>query len=201
MKKILCSIIFCALVVVAFAINKGIEDTSNVRISDPELRANLLVDGQNGLRKRLKLNDEIADKLKEATLVLEEKLQNLVEDNPAPRFASTTKKKGDDIFDNFSNERDKIYKSILDNAAYATYSKAKWGIRNDLTKNIKATIEAREKERKREQAMLDSIAAAEKQKAAIAAAKAAAKKKGGKAPAKAPAKKAPAKKAPAKKKK
>ncbi|GHU95540.1 hypothetical protein FACS1894156_5300 [Bacteroidia bacterium] len=201
MKKIFCSIVLCTFIAAAFALNKGIEDTSNVRISDPELRAQLLIDGPNGLRKKLRLNDETAEKLREVTLILEEKLQVLVEENPAPLFVTAAKKKGNDIFDDLSIEREKIYKSILDNATYSSFSKMKWGIRNDLTKDIKAYAEERGRERKREQAMLDSIAAAEKARAARAAAAAA--KKGGKSSAKsgAPAKKAPAKKAAPKKKK
>jgi hypothetical protein len=183
-----------------FAVNKGVEDTSLVRISTPEMRAAFLT---QKMKEKLNLDAELP-KIEEINLRYQTQLQELTIENPAPIHKTSAKKKGNDKFDDLSAAREKELKKALKGSQYKLYEKNRWGFRSALKTQMIADKETRDREERervarekaaREKATADSIAnAALKAKGAKNAktTKGATTSKG---------KTTPAKKTPAKKKK
>ncbi|MDR0711368.1 MAG: hypothetical protein LBF67_03345 [Prevotellaceae bacterium] len=158
------------------AANTTLEDTSLVRISTAEARADFL---SRMMKERLDLDPEEFAAIQSINMKYEELLQELtLSITPTGTFGGPKKKKGDSLFDKLSEARDKEVKKALSGRHYREYDKQRWGMRNALKKQM--LIEKEEQDKKlyalqqQEKARADSIAAAEK-----AAQKPAAKKKSG----------------------
>jgi hypothetical protein len=163
MKKltlILAAVLICAANL--FAVNKGVEDTSLVRISTPEMRAAFLT---QKMKEKLNLDAELP-KIEEINLRYETQLQELTIENPAP-IHRTAAKKGSDKFDALSAAREKEVKKALKSSQYKLYEKNRWGFRSALKTQMIADKEARDREERervarekaaREKATADSIA-------------------------------------------
>ncbi|MDR0415022.1 MAG: hypothetical protein LBH84_06370 [Prevotellaceae bacterium] len=163
------------------------EDTSLVRISTPQMRAEFL---DKIMKDRLGLNPEEQAAIQAINLKYEELLQELTIANPATSFGAGKKKRGDSPFDKLSEAREKEVKKALSGRGYKEYDKQRWGMRTALKKQMIADKEERDRLEREQQAALkkaqaDSIAAAN---AAAAAAAAESKKNSSKKkPAKKPA--------------
>jgi hypothetical protein len=181
MKKLflLLLLIMSTTPLVLQAANTTLEDTSLVRISSAEARANFL---SRMMKERLGLEPEEYAAIQAINLKYEELLQELTLTTvPVPSFGATKKKKGNTPFDKLSEARDKEVKKVLSGREYREYDKQRWGMRNALKKQMMLEKEERDKQARdlrlqQEKARADSIAAAEKK----AAEKKAVKKKGGK---------------------
>jgi hypothetical protein len=178
MKKI--SIFIPVLLVlcgVLYGINpRDINDTSNIRISSPEMRAEFLT---ILLTKKLNLDPQTTEMLRSHNAKYEAQLQQLVKDNPASLFGSRSKKREDDKFDEFAKIRANELKQIL-NKKYADFDKRQYVLRGELKKGI---LLYNEEQKKKEQAQREAMALAEAQRKADELAKAQAqyaKKKGNK---------------------
>lgn len=182
-----------------FAVNKGIEDTSIVRISTPEARAAFL---NQIMKEKLSLEDDQYAAVQDINSRYEQQLQELTIANPAPEFKSTVKKKGDDDFDKLSQARDKELKKALKGKQFKQYEKDRWGMRNSLSRQMKADWEEQQRlEQERIAREAEELAAKQRAEEEAAAKKASAKKGGSNKKGSAVKGKAPAKKGTASKKK
>jgi hypothetical protein len=162
------------------AANTTLEDTSLVRISSAEARANFL---SQIMKDRLDLDPEEYGAIQAINLKYEELLQELTLTTvPITTFGAAKKKKGDSPFDKLSEARDKEVRKALSGRHYREYDKQRWGMRNALKKQM--LLEKEDRDRKvrelqlqQKKARTDSIAAAEK---AIAEKKSAKEKAKGK---------------------
>ncbi|MDR1417144.1 MAG: hypothetical protein LBJ57_06980 [Prevotellaceae bacterium] len=165
MKKLflLLSLGVCGM---SFTLNaaNALEDTSLVRISTPEARAEFL---SKMMKERLGLDTEEFAAIQSINMKYEELLQELTLANPANSisFGGPKKKRnGSSPFDKLSEAREKEVKKALSNRSYREYDRQRWGMRNTLKKQMIADKENRdrvERERiAREKVKADSIAAA-----------------------------------------
>lgn len=131
-----------------YAINpRDINDTSNVRISSPELRAELLT---NLMKRRLDLDNATAGQLKTINLKCEEYLQQLVLESQ-PILGRRSARGAPDKFDQLAAQRDEAYKKIL-GRQYALFAREQFALRNELKKQILAhysNIKKQEDEQKK----------------------------------------------------
>lgn len=179
MKKLRC-LFFLLTGVVPFtlsAANTTLEDTSLVRISTAEARADFL---SRMMKERLDLDTEEYAAIQVINIKYEELLQELTLSiaSTAAYGGPKKKKKGDSPFDKLSEARDKEVKKALSGRHYREYDKQRWGMRNALKKQMIAEKEEQDKklfelQQQQEKARADSIAAA-----AAAAEKKNVKKKG-----------------------
>ncbi|MGL5959829.1 MAG: hypothetical protein ACRCY6_03645 [Bacteroidales bacterium] len=172
-------------------------DTSLVRISTPEYRAELI--GAEIFQKVYIKDDKKLAELDAIMLRYEHQMQDLVltlPDSPLKRAKTKSKKKIPSLFDNLEEARDKDVKKILSRKEYAEYAKKRNSIRTKVKQLVIAEKTAIDKEiamnEELERRRIDSIAAveaavaeaaeleakkAEERAARIAAKKKAAKKK------------------------
>jgi hypothetical protein len=155
LRKFLLLTMYAALGCAALhALNpRDVSDTSNIRISSPDMRAELLT---NLMRKRLDLDNATVEKLRAINLKAEEELQKLVLDNPASGYGGR-KGRGPDKFDNFSAAREDAYKKIL-GSKYSQFEKEQYGLRSELKKAIVANnenLKRQESARQREEAQAE----------------------------------------------
>jgi hypothetical protein len=159
-----------------FAVNKGIEDTSIVRISTPEARAAFL---DQIMKEKLSLEDEQYAAVQEINSRYEQQLQELTIANPASEFKSMKKKKEDDDFDKLSQARDKELKKALKGKQFKQYEKDRWGMRNSLSRQMKADWEEQQRlEQEKLARELEELAAKKRAEEEAAAKKVSAKKGG-----------------------
>jgi hypothetical protein len=170
MKKNLFLLLLLASVTTPFAVNAAnitLEDTSLVRISTAETRADFL---SRMMKERLDLDPEEFTAVQDINLRYEEMLQELVlnmSTTETAAFGVPKKKKGDSPLDKLSEAREKEVKKALSGKHYKEYDKQRWGMRNTLKKQMVTDKEARDKQERelqlqQEQARADSIAAAKK---------------------------------------
>jgi hypothetical protein len=135
-RIILIILISSGLCGMLYAVNpRDINDTSNIRISSPELRAELLT---NLMKRRLDLDNATAGQLKTINLKCEEFLQQLVIDNPAKAFSTgRASARGPDKFDQLAAQRADAFKQIL-KSKYSLFEREQFGLRNELKKQILA---------------------------------------------------------------
>jgi hypothetical protein len=131
--RIIFVLVFSGLFGYLYGINpRDINDTTNIRISSAELRAELLT---NLMKKKLDLSNEEFTLLKTINLKAEERLQQLVIDNPAKAF--TGRSKGPDKFDQFAAQRTDAYKQAL-GKKFSVFMREQYVLRNELKKAILA---------------------------------------------------------------
>lgn len=166
MKKLFL-LLLLALVTMPFTVNAAstpLEDTSLVRISTAEARADFL---SRMMKERLDLDPEEFTAIQDINLRYEEMLQELVLSITSPETAALgapKKKKGDSPLDKLSEAREREVKKALSGRHYKEYDKQRWGMRNTLKKQMLADKEVRDKQERelqlqQEQARADSIAA------------------------------------------
>ncbi|MDR2814669.1 MAG: hypothetical protein LBB79_08480 [Prevotellaceae bacterium] len=146
------------------AANTSLVDTSLVRISSAETRANFL---SRMMKERLELDPTEYAAIQAINIKYEELLQELVLNaipSSSSAFGATKKKKsGDTPFDQLDEAREKEVKKVLSGKHYREYDKQRWGMRNTLKKQMLTEKEERNKQRAQlEKARADSIIAAEK---------------------------------------
>ncbi|MGL4957208.1 MAG: hypothetical protein ACRC9X_08535 [Bacteroidales bacterium] len=160
----------------AIAAKKKIQmgDTSLVRISTPEYRAELI--GAEIFQKVYIKDDKKLAELDAIMLRYEHQMQDLVltlPDSPLKRAKTKSKKKIPSLFDKLEEARDKDVKKILSRKEYAEYAKKRNSIRTKVKQLVIAEKTAIDKEiamnEELERRRIDSIAAVEAAAAAAAA--------------------------------
>ena len=170
MKKLLFLLLLVTGVapVTLIAANPTLEDTSLVRISTPEARADFL---SRMMKERLDLAPEEFAAIQAINIKYEELLQEMtLAVVPTGAYGGPKKKKKTESpFDKLSEARDKEVKKALSGRHYREYDKQRWGMRNALRKQMITEKEeqdrkAREQQQLQEKARADSIAAAAEKK-------------------------------------
>ncbi|MDR0712016.1 MAG: hypothetical protein LBF67_06710 [Prevotellaceae bacterium] len=163
MKKLLLSLLLgmCIAPFAFSASNIALEDTSLVRISTPEARANFL---SRMMKDRLDLDTEEYAAIQAINIKYEELLQEMTL-AVTPSLAGPKKKKSETPFDKLSEARDKEIKKALSGRHYREYNKQRWGMKNALKKQMLADKEEQDRRERQlqieqEKARADSIAAA-----------------------------------------
>jgi hypothetical protein len=167
MKKLFLSLLLgtCVLPLMLYAANPTLEDTSLVRISTAEERAEFL---SQMMKSRLGLSHEEFSAIQAINLKYEDMLQELTlaNSNNAAFGVIKSRSRGDSPFDKLSEARDKEVRKALSNRNYREYDRQRWGMRTMLKKQMIANKEERDRiEREQriavEKARADSIAAAQ----------------------------------------
>jgi hypothetical protein len=161
-----------------YAVNKGIEDTSIVRRSTPEMRTEILL---SLMKVALQLEDDQQTSIRNLTLEYEQALQTMVLEAGTgggfvPRGARKPATKGDQ-FDALSAEYEKTLKDALSGQQNGFYKSNWWGMRQELVKRVKAQLEDEKRLEAEKKAQEEAEIKQQEEKAAAEAAAAAQKEK------------------------